>query len=226
MSESAMESRIKSIADGTFATIQLYSGSGESLQLNCIFKEDIAPSFTVVVPPGRFPKVIDMARPCLLTILLEEERPLVFTAKICEITSDRSLNLIAFEEIDPTSLRDYFRVSLALPVTISSIEDDGSPAKANWSLTGETLDLSGSGSLAVFTSECRARTKIFIEIDLDSPPKHVFCHGHVVRTKRMRGGRWQTALHFDDIGQQVRDAIITNCLHEQRRRLRDYVKIA
>ncbi len=221
-----MLTQIKSIPDGTSATIQIHIESGQSLQLNCVFKEEIAPCFGVVVPPGRLVETIDTAKPCLMTILLDEERPLVFTASIRQITSDRSLSLVASDEIDPTSLRDYFRVSIALPVKISLVTDTNPQSDDSWSLSGETLDLSGSGSLAVFPSECRAKSKIQIELDLGHPQQRVACQGHVVRIKRLRGGRWQTALHFDTISPRVRDAIITACFHEQRRRLRGYVKIS
>jgi hypothetical protein len=48
----------------------------------------------------------------------------------------------------------------------------------------------------------------------------------VTRTGRLRGGRWHIALHFDDITQKNKDAIITNCLWEQRRQLRENVQIS
>ncbi len=221
-----MLNQIKSIPDGTSATIQIHTESGEPLQLNCVFKEDVAPCFGVVVPPGRLVESIDQTKPCLMTVLLDEERPFVFTASIRKITSDRSLSLIASDEIDPTSLREYFRVSIALPIKVSAVIDAKPQADDNWSLVGETLDLSGSGSLVVFPGECRARTKVQIELDLGHPQQRVACQGHVVRIKRLRGGRWQTALHFDTISPRVRDAIITACFHEQRRRLRGCVKIS
>ena len=196
--------------------------SGETLHFDCIYKEGVAPRFFLVFPPKKLPAEVDIAQLCSISIRNHDEdtAPLSLNAKIEEVIGERTLELTAKSSIDPTSLREFFRVGIHAPVTISFEPESKEDLSRHWSLAGETLDISGSGILALFDEECQDRQRIKIAIELSSPQASFSCLGHVVYTRRVRKGRWHIALHFDEISPKNRDIIISNCLHEQRRQLK------
>ncbi|MDP3481377.1 MAG: PilZ domain-containing protein [Desulfoprunum sp.] len=223
MSDSAITHLIKSITDSQSARISFSTTTGEILHFDCIYKEGIAPRFFLVFPPKILPKEINMSQYCSISIRNhdEDKAPLSLSAKIEEIIGDRTLELTAKSSIDPTGLREFFRVSIHAPVTISFEPESSEDLSRQWSLAGETLDISGSGILALFGEECQNRQRIKITLELSSPQASIACMGHVVYTRRVRKGRWHIALHFDDIPTKQRDIIISNCLYEQRRQLKE-----
>lgn len=121
--------------------------------------------------------------------------------------------------VDPTKLRQYFRVAICVPVTIAPASESAGDPSSRWSLTGETLDISGSGLLGLFSEQCQEQQAVKITLKLSSPEASVSCLGHIVHVRRVRRGKWQIALHFDDITAKQRDIIISNCLYEQRKLL-------
>lgn len=225
MSDPNLTNLIKALKDSQSAKIKLQLLSGQVVHLDCIYKESVAPNFFVVFPPGVIPKSLDTKKVCSVSVNDHAGVPVALTAKIVEVTSDRSIELTAATTIDPTSLREYFRVDLRTAITISYQAPDGKEAR-NWSISGQTIDISACGVLGLFPDEARNKHNIFIEISLTYPEKTIFCIGHVVRTNRLRGGRWQIALHYDNITTKNRDAITTNCLWEQRRQLRENIQTA
>jgi len=225
MAELSLTNLVKSLIDSQSATIQMQAISGQLIHLNCVYKESVAPNFFLVFPPGVIPDKIDVNQPCLLSLEDETGAPIAITARILEVASDRSIEFTALKTINPISLREYFRVDLRTSITIS-FETPDSGSSRNWSLSGQTLDISGSGVLGLFAEEPKNVHNLFIDINLIQPKKRIQCVGHVVRTVRLRGGRWQVALHFDNITSRDRDAVITNCLWEQRRQLREKVQTA
>lgn len=223
MADTSITHLIRSINDSQSARISLSTSAGETIHLDCIYKEGIAPRFFLVFPPKKLPDNINMAQHCAISIRNHDEdtAPLSLNAKIEEMIGDRTLELTAKSSIDPTSLREFFRVAIHAPVTINFAPESDEDHTRQWSLTGETLDISGSGILALFSEECQDRQRINITIELSSPQATVICMGHVVYTRRVRKGRWHIALHFDDIPTKQRDIIISNCLYEQRRQLKE-----
>ena len=225
MTDDSLTRLIKSLQDGQPASVQLSTTAGHGVAFSCLYKEANAPHFFVVTPPKTIPEDVDRSAPCIVSLQDDQGATFAITARIVDITSERSLELMATKAIDPISLREYFRVDLRTAITVSyETLDPKSPR--NWSIKGQTLDISGSGVLGLFGQEPKNANELFIDIHLTHPEKLIHCVGHVVRTNRLRGGRWQVALHFDNISQRDRDAIITNCLWEQRRQLRERVKTA
>lgn len=224
MSDSALINLIKSIKDSQPALIKLYTTSGKDIHLDCIYKESIAPNFYLVFPPGKIPDDLDINKSCAISFHDDSTKSPALTAKIAEISSDRSIELTATTTIDPSSLREYFRIDIRTRVTITYEGGSKSNESRKWSYEGQTLDLSGSGVLGLFHNQPSTKNNIFIEISLTYPEKKIICIGHIVRIRRLRGGKWQVALHFDNISQKNRDAIITNCFWEQRRQLRERIQ--
>lgn len=224
MSELSLTSLVKSIKDGQDAVVNLLTKDGKRVALDCVYKESIAPNFFIVLPSGEFPKNIDQSAPSTLSIIDKSHNNFILTAKFAEQVNRRTIELAAAKSIDPISLREYFRVDFRTDITLS---DTSKPNRSqNWTLHGQTLDLSATGVLGIFPEECKKISNINIEIKLVNPKKKIQCIGHVVRNLRTRSGRFHAALHFDQITNESRDDIITNCLWEQRRQLRENIRTA
>lgn len=223
MPDSSIIRLIKSITDSLPARISLSTISGETVHLDCIYKEGIAPRFFLIFPPKKLPEKINTAQYCSISIRNHDEdtAPLSLSAKVEEIVGDRTLELVAKSSIDPMTLREFFRVNIQIPITIGFQPESNDDSARRWTMTGETLDVSGSGILALFDEECLNSQRLTISFDLPSPQVSISCIGHAVYTRRVRKGRWHIALHFDEIEAKHRDMIISNCLYEQRKQLRE-----
>jgi hypothetical protein len=222
MSDAAISQLLKSITDKQSASINLSTIAGKTVHLDCLYREGTTPRFFLVFPLKNLPKTIDISKQCSVSIRNEDEdqAPVSLHAKIEEVIGNSTLELTAKKSIDPTTLREFFRVAIYTPVTISFEPVSDGDLSRKWTLTGETLDLSGSGLLALFDEECQDKHQIKITLELPSPKASISCMGHVVNTRRVRKGKWHIALHFDDIGAKQQDIILSNCLYEQRRQLK------
>ncbi|KAB2890237.1 MAG: PilZ domain-containing protein [Desulfobulbaceae bacterium] len=225
MSNASVIRLVKSIADSQPARVSLHTEAGEKVHIDCIYKEGVAPRFFLVFPPNKLPEKINTSQSCLVSIRSDDEvtEPLSLNASIEGIIGGRNMELFATDTIDPTTLREFFRVNISTPITIGFNPQTDNESDLHWTMTGETLDLSGSGVLGLFDEECRNRHRLTITFDLPSPPVTVTCSGHAVYARRVRKGRWHIALHFDRIEPKMRDMIISNCLAEQRRQLMESV---
>ena len=221
MSNSAIAHVINAIHDNQPSRISITTKAGGTLHLDCTCRGGEAPTLFLAFSPHDLPGQIDMAASCLVSISSTDENtaPVMINARIEKIIGENMLELTAQNLMDPAKLRQYFRVALTAPVTISFEKNTEEAPCRQCSLEGETLDLSGSGLLGIFSQECKERQAITIDLDLPSPQASISCTGHVVHARRVRRGRYQIALHFDDITNGQRDIILSNCLSEQRRQL-------
>ena len=94
-----------------------------------------------------------------------------------------------------------------------------------WEISGTTIDLSGGGVLALFPEKPANTNRIQLEIDLPGQQAPVLCLAKVVRTYRLRKNRFQVAFNITEIEGKARDIIISCCLQEQRRQLRNKVRV-
>ena len=214
---------IQQLADSETAKIDLTKTSGKIIRLNCIYKVSDSPSFFLIFPPKILPEDIDVEQHCPISIK-SGESTLTLVAKIADIKGDRTLELIAKNNVTPESLREYFRVDTK--VNIEANFDPKSPDAQipAWSLKGNTLDLSGSGLLAILPAEPLTRNHITLFIDLFGNQSPIECLAHVIRIKRLRREKFQVSFHFDSITPKNKDSIISFCLKEQRNRLRDKIQ--
>ncbi len=215
----SINSIVRSIKDSELAKIRVTGADGEMLHLDCIYKESEAPLFFLVFPPQAIPKDLEIKQKCSVAISSGEE-PVTLAAVIESFKGDRSIEMRAVDTIDPVSLREYFRVMVSTPITAAFDPTGEDSRQRPWELKGMTVDLSGTGVLAVFPAEFENNHNIFLDVTLPGSDKRVECIAHVVRTKKLRKNRIQVALHFDSISRKNRDIIITACLQEQRRQLR------
>ena len=210
---------IKRIQDSQPAEINLPLTDGGSVQLKCVYKEAFAPHFFLVFPPKQIPINIDAGKSCLV-VVKDVEKSVTFKAGIEAVKGDRVLELFAQKTIDPTSLRTAYRADLRTAISASYQPGPEERAKA-WSLCGETLDLSAGGTLTIFPAEFQNRQRIILHIKLPYTDTEIFCTSHVISAIKLRKERWKIALQFDDISQNERDIIVSCCLKEQRRQLRE-----
>jgi hypothetical protein len=219
---SSLVDLVNEIKDSLPAEINLQLINGLSLQLKCIYKESTAPHFFLVFPPHQLQTTIDTSKSCLV-VVKNGEKSITFKAGIEQIKGDRVLELFAQKTIDPLSLRTYYRADLRTPISASYEPGPEERARA-WSFDGETLDLSGGGTLAIFPAEFQNRQRINVQISLPQIDREIHCISHVIRMQRLRKEHWQIALQFDSLNLKERDFIISCCLNEQRRQLREKVQ--
>jgi len=216
---------IKKLADSESAEIDLTTKDKQVIRLNCVYKVSDAPNFFLVFPPKTLPSNIDTDQYCPISIK-NGKSSLTLTARILKISGDRTIELSAKNSINSESLREYFRVDTRVAINAHFEPESPDGKIQSWELEGQTLDLSASGLLAILPEEPPTKHQIAIKIHLKSIEKNVQCLGHVVRSKRLRKGRYQVAFHFDSISQKHRDTIISFCLQEQRNNLREKIQTA
>ncbi len=216
---------IKRIADSESAKIDITTLDNQTIRLNCIYKESISPNFFLVFPPKKLPGNIDRENHCPVSIKCGQTS-LTLTAKIVEINGDRTLELTAKNSVKPESLRECFRVDAKVSITATFDQESEESKIPSWTLEGRTLDMSGSGVLAIFPGEPQSKHKISLLIYLVDGQKPLKCLGHIVRSRRLRKGRFQISFHFDYISAKGKDSIISYCLQEQRHQLREKIQTA
>jgi hypothetical protein len=214
---------IKKLSDSDIAKIDIPTVTGQTIRLNCIYKESDSPSFFLVFPPKKLPENIDIDQPCLVSINTGQTT-LTLSAKITNIKGDRTLELTAQSRVKPENLREYFRVDTKVFINASFDPESSSSRYRPWSFDGETLDISGSGVLAIFPGEPQNKHQINLFIDVRGDQKYIECLGHIVRIKRLRRGKYQISFHFDHISPKDKDSLISYCLKEQRNRLREKIQ--
>lgn len=219
---SSIANIIQSLRDGGKAIIKLIDQNGNFYHCECLYKEDKAPHFFLVFPPDTLPQDIDKEKNHPV-IILRESSSLSLSTSIVGKINDRTLHLIANATLDPSCLREYFRINTSTRIIASyragSLED----APADWTLSGQTQDISGSGALALFNEEPKNSNHIVVEIILPHKNITVNAVSHIIRKKQLRNRRWQVSFHFDSISTKHRDAIITYLLSVQRQQLRENV---
>ncbi len=216
---------IKNLVDSESSQIDITCTDGKNVRLNCIYKESHAPGFFLAFPPKKLPANIDTKTTCPVTIRAAKD-PVSFSAQVVKIRDDRTLELVAKQSIKLESLREYFRVDTSVTLIASYDPPPKDGVNQSWMITGRTLDMSGSGILALLPEAPKNNHKIDITLTLADGKTSVSCLGHVVRKKRLRKGRFQVAFHFDSLTPKQRDDIISFCLQEQRTRLREKIETA
>jgi hypothetical protein len=216
---------IKKLIDSETAKIDIPTLDGQTIRLNCIYKESHSPNFFLVFPPKKLPTNIDLKKPCPISINCGNSA-LTLTAMIAEINGDRTLELTAKDTVKPESLREYFRINAKLPI-VASYEAPSPDSKVpSWTLTGRTLDMSGSGVLAIFPNPPPSNHKLTVTIELANNINNIECLAHVVRSRRLRKASYQISFHFDYVSPKSKDSIISFCLQEQRNQLREKIQTA
>ncbi len=222
MSESIHEI-ISAIKDERSVQIKFTTKQDEFLQLDGMYYRDKAPYFIISFPDSGIPDEVDLTKKCYIT-LKSSHPPLAIDAYVEEIRGANQLQLRAFKAIDPTSLREYFRVQIETNLSIEYSPTGNSTYGKGWTLQGKTVDLSGTGILAVFPEKLPNINNLFATLYLEYLDENLLFLVQVVKQRRLKKGAFQVAFHIENISNKDRDKIITCCLHEQRKLLRDKIQ--
>ncbi len=199
----------------------------ERLRAHCICQDIVPPKFSLIFKSGMLPvDEIDAQQACLISIDMGGPT-LSLEAKIQEIVNQQTLKMILQKSISHEQMRDFFRIDAVTRVISSSFHTQfANQNNEPWSIQGETVDLSGSGILAIFPSPPPTEKQVQLEISIPSAvPETVKVVAHQVRVQQQNDGRYEVAYHFDDITPEDRDKIIGCCLILQRKLLRLRVQI-
>jgi len=202
-------------------------GVVEKERLHCFFGKAEPPAFTLFFPAGSLSvDQVDTSRTCMIMVDFTDQTISV-AADIGKILDSQTLELIAQEAVSHSQSRGFFRVDASTSVAASSavpekmtIEGDG------WRLSGDTIDLSGSGLLCSFNEPIEKDKQVHIELILPTRDMEtIHALGHVVRCRKINPSLYHVALHFDSIDSESQDKIMACCFELQRRHLRMRVQV-
>lgn len=210
--------------DNAATEVDLPGKDGETFRCKALLNKKEPPLIELVFTPGAWDaEELELGANCNLVV---EHNGLTINliARVDRIVGDRRLHLTAREPVSPESLRDYFRVSINTPIEASYIAGPREIKNQTWKMVGTTIDLSGSGVLALFAEKPQNNHNIQLVMTVPDEPAPVVCLANVVRTYRIRKNRYQVAFHFENISSKARDQVISCCLQEQRRQLRERIQ--
>lgn len=219
---------LDNIADGRPVRIFLpLQNRLERMRAQCVYQRTAPPSFVLVFKPGVLPvDDIDVKQPCIVTI--DMGGPTIsLEAMIQKMDDPQTLQMIVRKSVSHEQMREFFRVDAVTKVISSAFVTQFSDENSEpWSVQGITIDISGSGILAVFPTPPPPDKQVNLEITIPTEdPETVKVVAHPVRTNRLPDNRYEIAYHFDDISVEDRDKLIGCCLVLQRRLLRLKVQI-
>jgi hypothetical protein len=201
--------------------------SEESLRVNCVFQKTDSTHFSLLFNQGTLPvEHLDMKASLVISLDISGQAVSI-EAKLVKIANPQTLEMVILKAINHQQMREYFRVDCTLPLLLTSVvpEEFGMP-EDKWKISGTTVDLSGSGLRASFTSLPPKNTQVRVRLSLPTAaPSIVSILASPVRISQLTEKLWDAAYHFDDITDDDRDAIIGCCLVAQRRLLRLRVKV-
>jgi hypothetical protein len=199
----------------------------DRVRAQCIYLRTEPPQFTLIFKPGILPiDDLDIKQPCIISIDMGG-RTTSLEATIQKIVNPQTLQMVVQKSISHAQMREFFRVDAETSVISKSFHTElFSHKNKPWSTRGQTIDISGSGLLAIFDEKPRADRQVKLEVKVPSiETDTIKILAHQVRAQKMHDGRYEVAYHFDDISTEDRDKIIGCCLVIQRKMLRMKVKV-
>lgn len=210
--------------DNAHTTVDLPGDGDECFRSNALLIKKENPHLELLFPPDAWnARDLKLGSDCTL-VVEHNGRQINLVARLDSVVNDRRLSFTAREPLSPESLRDYFRVSISIPIEASYVAGLKEINARSWKLSGTTLDMSGSGVLALFSEKPHSNNRIQLVINPSPTEAPIICLAHVVRSYRVRKNRYQVAFHFENVTPRTRDLIVSCCLQEQRRQLRENVE--
>lgn len=214
---------LNKISDNAQVVVDIASTKEETLRCKALLIKKEAPLLELVFLPNSWQgDDLKIGGNCNMAIDHNGET-LNLIARLDSIAGPRRLNFTAREPIAPESLRDYFRVSTNMPIEASYIAGPKEVTIQTWKMNGTTIDLSGSGVLALFPGKPPSTNRIQLVITGPNEEAPIVCLANVIRSYRLRQNKYQVAFHFDSIDSDTQDKIIACCFEFQRRNLRSKV---
>ncbi|MDR3631039.1 MAG: PilZ domain-containing protein [Desulfocapsaceae bacterium] len=201
--------------------------SKERYRMQGVYQKSTPPRFNLLFKAGALPvDAIDVQQACIVNVDLGGPSISV-EAMISEIADPQQLNMIVRKSISHEQMRDFFRIDATAHIISSSFHPEFfGEQDTPWSLTGKTIDISGSGMLATFSQVPPMDTQTRLEITLPAPqPETISVIAHPVRMQKINDNQFEVAYQFDDISTEDRDKIVGCCLFLQRILLRLKVRV-
>ncbi len=194
----------------------------ERVRAQCLYQKSEPPKFSLLFKSGVLPvEEVDIEKPCIISI--DMGGPTVsLEAMIQKISNQQTLAMIVQKSISHDQMREFFRVDAVTRVISKSFQTEHFNNQTEpWSAEGHTVDISGSGILAIFNEKPQPDRPVTLEIMIPSlEAKTIRVLAHQIRVQELHDGRFEVAYHFDDITTEDRDKIIGCCLVIQRKMLR------
>ncbi|GAB6192636.1 PilZ domain-containing protein [Desulfocastanea catecholica] len=198
----------------------------DSVRTQGLYQKIELPKFSLLFKLGMLPvDEVDSAKPCIISI--DMGGPTIsLEAMIVKVANRQTLEMVARKSISHEQMREFFRVDAVTSVISKSFHTELFSTNEPWSTEGQTLDISGSGILAIFDEQPKPDRPVRLEITIPSlEPEMIKVLAHQVRGQQLQDGRFEVAYHFDDITIEDRDKIIGCCLIIQRRMLRLKIQV-
>jgi c-di-GMP-binding flagellar brake protein YcgR len=215
---------LEKLNDNAPTVVDIPGNREENFRCNALFIKRESPTLELVFPPHSWEADdLRIGSDCYLAV---EHNGLTVNliARLDGVVRERRLSFTAREPVSPETLRDFFRVSINIPIEASYIAGPKETQTHTWKMIGTTLDLSGSGVLAIFAEKPPSNYRIQLVLTIPDEAAPVVCLANVIRSYRIRKNRFQVAFHFENIATKTRDLVISCCLQEQRRQLRENVQ--
>ncbi len=198
------------------------------LRTSCVYQPAELPSFSLLFSPGTLPPTekIDTDRNCILNI--DMGGPTVsIEARIKAIPNDQTLEMTAFKTITSEQMRDFFRVDAITEVMVKPLNFNYfSDNKKDRTVRGQTIDISGSGILAIFQTPPEGKEPVTLEMTLpNSGQDKISAIAAPVRFQELDDGTSEIAYEFLEISDENQDSIIGCCLEIQRKLLQLKVRV-
>ncbi len=202
-------------------------GQDDRQLIQCLFKKKEGNRFQLIFKPGVLPvDMIDTSISCLIGLDIAGQSVSI-ESKIIKTINSQTLEMVPQKTISHEQMREYFRVDCTVPIILRSmIPRQFETDKESWEMQGTTVDLSGSGLRASFSSEPPAKTQVRLELALPTTEMLIVkTIASPVRITQLTKKLWDAAYQFDEIDDEDQDAIIGVCLVAQRHLLRLKVKV-
>lgn len=221
-----IEEILNTVSDSAPTVVDIPGRHDETFRCKALLIKKESPVVELLFPPDSWEAdALEIGAKCNL-VVEHKKTSLNLIAHLDSIIDDRRLLMTVREPISPSVLRDFFRVAINTPIEASYISGFKEVKVQTWKMIGTTLDLSGSGVLALFAEKPASSYHIQLVISVPQEPTPIVCLASMVRSYRIRKNRHQVAFHFENISAKTRDQIISCCLQEQRRQLRENVQTA
>lgn len=210
--------------DNAPTVVDIPSDQGDALRCKALLIKKEPPLLELLFPPNSWTEAdLKMGAYCNLAV---EHKGLAVNliARLDNIVGNRRLHFTAREPVSPEALRDFFRVSINTQIEASYFAGPQEVKTQTWKMVGTTIDLSGSGVLALFAEKPPSSNRIQLVISMPGDEASIVCLANVVRCYRLRKNRYQVAFHFENITAKTRDQLVSICLQEERRQLRENVR--
>lgn len=216
---------LEKLSDNAATIVDLPGFREENIRCKALLIKREPPQFELVFAPRAW-DAADLKIGADSQLAVEHNgHTLNLIARLDGVVRDRRLRFTAKEPVLPEDLRDYFRVSISTPIEASYVAGLKEMHTRTWKLTGTTIDMSGSGLLALFDEKPPSNHRIQLIITVPEEVTPIVCLASVVRTYRVRKNHYQVAFHFENVPTKTRDLIIASCMQEQRRQLRGNARI-